>query len=43
LKARIADWNHVKTNWLPQLNQHLRQENMTPIAVSEIAEEVESG
>jgi len=43
LKLRIADWNHVKTNWLPQLNQHLRQQNMTPIAISEIAEEVDLG
>ena len=43
LKLRIADWNHVKTNWLPQLNQHLRQQNMTPIAISELAEEIESG
>ena len=43
LKLRIADWNHVKTNWLPQLNQHLRQNNIVPIAISEIAEEVELG
>jgi photosystem II stability/assembly factor-like uncharacterized protein len=42
-KARMVDWNHVKTNWLPQLNQHLRQENMAPIAISESAEEVELG
>jgi hypothetical protein len=39
MKLRIADWNHVKTNWLPQLNQHLRQRNMTPIAISEIADD----
>ncbi len=38
LKLRIADWNHIKTNWLPQLNQHLRQSNLPPIAISEIAE-----
>jgi len=43
LKLRIADWNHVKTNWLPQLNQHLRQKNMAPIAISEIVEEVDEG
>jgi len=43
LKLRIADWNHVKTNWLPQFNQHLRQNNFVPIAISELAEEVESG
>ncbi len=43
LKLRIADWNHVKTNWLPQLNQHLRQKNLSPIAISEIVEEVDEG
>jgi photosystem II stability/assembly factor-like uncharacterized protein len=43
LKLRIADWNHVKTNWLPQINQHLRQGNMAPITISEIAEEPELG
>jgi len=43
LKQRLADWNHVKTNWLPQLNQHLRQNNMVPIVISEIAEEVDLG
>ena len=41
LKLRLADWNHVKTNWLPQINQHLRQSNLPPIAVSELAEEVQ--
>lgn len=40
-KLRIADWNHVKTNWLPQLDQHLRQNNIAPIVFSEIAEEVD--
>jgi len=43
LKLRIADWNHVKTNWLPQLNQHLRQKNISPIVISEIVEEVDEG
>jgi photosystem II stability/assembly factor-like uncharacterized protein len=43
LKLRIADWNHVKTNWLPQLNQHLRQENLTPVEVTEIAEDADLG
>jgi hypothetical protein len=37
LKVRVADWNHVKTNWLPQLNQHLRQNNLTPIVFTESA------
>jgi photosystem II stability/assembly factor-like uncharacterized protein len=39
LKLRLADWNHVKTNWLPQLNQHLRQSNIPPITISQIVEE----
>ena len=43
LKLRIADWNHIKTNWLPQLNQHLRQNNVMPIAITEVPEEVELG
>jgi photosystem II stability/assembly factor-like uncharacterized protein len=42
-KLRIADWDHVKTNWLPQLNQHLRQNNIPPITISELGEEVELG
>jgi hypothetical protein len=41
LKLRLADWNRVKTNWLPQINQHLRQSSLPPIEVSEIADEVE--
>jgi photosystem II stability/assembly factor-like uncharacterized protein len=41
LKLRIMDWNHVKTNWVPQLNQHLREGNMAPIAIREIALEAE--
>jgi photosystem II stability/assembly factor-like uncharacterized protein len=43
LKLRIADWNELKTSRVRQLNQQLRQENMTPIAISELAEEVELG
>ena len=43
LKLRIADWNHVKTNWLPQINQHLRQNNIAPITVSELTEDVDTG
>ncbi len=41
LKQRLAEWNHVKTNWLPQLNQHLRQSNMAPIVFTEIVDDVE--
>ena len=40
LKLRVGDWNHVKTNWLPQLNQHLRQHNFTPIEFSESAPKI---
>jgi photosystem II stability/assembly factor-like uncharacterized protein len=43
LKLRLADWNQFKTTRLPQLNQQLHQENMAPIAVSEIADEAELG
>jgi hypothetical protein len=43
LKLGLADWNHVKTNWLPQLNQHLRQKNITPITLSEIVEDLDEG
>jgi septal ring factor EnvC (AmiA/AmiB activator) len=38
LKQRVADWNHVKTNWLPQLNLHLREGNLAPIVISGMAE-----
>jgi hypothetical protein len=42
LKLRIADWNHVKTNWLPQLNLHLREGKLAPIVLSEVDEFSES-
>jgi hypothetical protein len=42
LKVRVADWNHVKTNWLPQLNQHLRQNNIAPIAIIEMTQAAEA-
>jgi hypothetical protein len=38
LKLRIADWNHVKRNWLPQLNMHLREQNLAPIVITEVPE-----
>ncbi len=38
LKLRLADWNHVKTNWLPQLNLHLREGNLAPIVISGMAQ-----
>jgi len=41
-KVRVADWNHVKTNWLPQLNQHLRQNNIAPVAIIEMTQAAEA-
>ena len=35
LKVRVAEWNHVKTNWLPQLNRHLQQNDLVPIAFTD--------
>lgn len=32
MKASVDEWNKVKTTRLPQLNQRLRQANLTPIA-----------
>ncbi len=43
MKLRKADWDRFKTTRLPQLNQQLKQENMAPIAISELPEEVEIG
>jgi photosystem II stability/assembly factor-like uncharacterized protein len=42
-RQRMTDWNQFKTMRLPQLNQQLRQGNMTPIAISEIAEDADLG
>jgi len=41
LKARIAEWGRYKQGPLAELNQKLRQSNVSPIAISEIEEEVE--
>ena len=43
MKLRIADWNLFKTTQLPQLNQHLRKENIAPIVISQLPEEEEPG
>jgi photosystem II stability/assembly factor-like uncharacterized protein len=43
MKLRVAEWKQLKASQLSQLNQQLREKNMTPIAISEIAEEVELG
>ena len=42
-KLRITEWNQFKTTRLMQLNQHLRQGNIAPIVISEIAEDVDEG
>jgi hypothetical protein len=36
MKAPIAEWNSFKQEKLPQLNQKLRDGNLTPIAISDI-------
>jgi photosystem II stability/assembly factor-like uncharacterized protein len=41
VKTRIAEWTSFKKTKLPQLNQKLRDGNLTPITISEIEEEVE--
>jgi photosystem II stability/assembly factor-like uncharacterized protein len=41
VKARIAEWTSYKQTKLPTLNQKLRDANLSPIAISEIEQEVE--
>jgi photosystem II stability/assembly factor-like uncharacterized protein len=41
IKARLAEWTAFKQTKLPELNQQLRQANLTPIAIAEIEQEVE--
>lgn len=40
-KARIAEWATFKQTKLPPLNLQLREKNLSPIAISEIEEEIE--
>jgi len=43
-KLRIMEWNELKTSGLTQLNQQLRQRNLTPITITEMeAQPEESG
>ena len=35
LKLRVAEWNHFKTTRLPQLNRHLQQNDLVPIAFTD--------
>jgi photosystem II stability/assembly factor-like uncharacterized protein len=41
LKLGIADWNRFKKTRVSQLNQQLHQQDMPPIAISEIAEDAD--
>jgi photosystem II stability/assembly factor-like uncharacterized protein len=41
VKARIAEWIRFKQTRLAQLNQQLREADFSPIAISEIEQEVE--
>jgi len=41
IKVRIAEWTQFKQTKLPQLDQRLREANLTPIAISEIEQQVE--
>jgi photosystem II stability/assembly factor-like uncharacterized protein len=41
VKADIAKWTTFKQMQLPKLNQKLRDENLAPIAISEIEQEVQ--
>jgi photosystem II stability/assembly factor-like uncharacterized protein len=41
VKESIAEWSKFKQTKLPALNQELREQNLAPIAISEIEEEVQ--
>lgn len=41
VKARIAEWDRFKQTRLAQLNQQLREAGLTPVAISEIEQQVE--
>jgi predicted RND superfamily exporter protein len=41
VKARIAEWMRFKQTRLAQLNQQLREADFSPVAISEIEQEVE--
>jgi photosystem II stability/assembly factor-like uncharacterized protein len=41
ISARISEWTAFKQRKLPEINQQLRQANLTPIAIAGIEEEVE--
>jgi photosystem II stability/assembly factor-like uncharacterized protein len=41
IKAGIAEWSSFKQTKLPALNQKLREANLSPVAISEIEQEVQ--
>jgi hypothetical protein len=41
VKLRLDEWNEIKSNRLPQLNEQLKQAHLAPVAISEIEREVE--
>ena len=41
LKARLADWQTLKSGPLAKLNQQLRQAGLAEIQISELAEQAE--
>ena len=41
VKARLAEWTRFKQTNLVQLNQKLREANLSPLAIAEIEQEVE--
>ncbi|HTW58724.1 MAG TPA: hypothetical protein VMD99_11365 [Terriglobales bacterium] len=41
LKTAVAKWREFKTTRLPQLNQKLSEDNLAPIRISEIEQEVQ--
>jgi photosystem II stability/assembly factor-like uncharacterized protein len=42
IKARLAEWTRFKQTRLAQLNQQLREANLAPVEIGEIADEVDS-
>ena len=41
ISARMSEWTAFKQRKLPELNEQLRQSNLTPIAIADMEEEIE--
>ena len=41
VKARVAEWTRFKQTNLVDLNQKLREANFAPVAIAEVAREVQ--